>query len=163
MARSALALSPYLGMNTAAWQTQRRLVEALTGIKKGAVGDRGEYCADKVEETLGFAAGRYFVNETFGGESRGKATRVITDIVKAFKTSLRNIDWMDEESASAAAEKVGTDNQLRVRTSLHEHTRLMLSASKLDIPCLRTQKAPGPSLHTTGRSRSTRTTFSRTC
>jgi endothelin-converting enzyme len=104
--RAALALSPYLGLNTPAWQTQRMLVEALTGIKKGAVDDRGEYCVGIVEETLGFAAGRYFVNQTFGGDSRMKGTRIITDIVKAFEASLKNIDWMDEESAKAAAEKV---------------------------------------------------------
>ncbi|EKM82802.1 hypothetical protein AGABI1DRAFT_68768 [Agaricus bisporus var. burnettii JB137-S8] len=103
--RTALAMSPYLGMNTDAWQAQRTLLEALTGIKKGAVGDRGEYCVGVVEQTLGFAAGRFFVNETFGGESRTKGTRIINDIVKAFKASLAGIDWMDEESANAAAEK----------------------------------------------------------
>lgn len=104
--RAALALSPYLSMNTDAWQAQRALLEALTGIKKGAVGDRGEYCIGKVEETLGFAAGRFFVNQTFGGESRVKGTKVITNIIRAFKASLSHIDWMDEESAKAAAEKV---------------------------------------------------------
>ncbi|KAJ3560525.1 hypothetical protein NP233_g10783 [Leucocoprinus birnbaumii] len=103
--RAALALSPYLGTTTEAWQAQRKLQEMLTGIKKGAIGDRGEYCVGKVEETLGFAAGRYFVNETFGGESKTKGTRIITDIVQAFKASLKNIDWMDEKSANAAAEK----------------------------------------------------------
>lgn len=103
--RAALALSPYLGMTTEAWQAQRSLVETLTGIKKGAVGDRAEYCIGKVEETLGFAAGRYFVNETFRGDSREKGTKVISDIVEAFKTSLPHIDWMDKKSAMAAAEK----------------------------------------------------------
>ncbi|KAF9453276.1 zincin [Macrolepiota fuliginosa MF-IS2] len=103
--RAALALSPYLGMNTDAWQAQRTLLEALTGIKKGAVGDRGEYCVGKVEETLGFAAGRYFVNQTFGGESKQKGTKIITNIVKTFKASLSHIDWMDKQSAQAAAEK----------------------------------------------------------
>lgn len=114
--RAALALSPYLGLNTDAWQAQRTLLEALTGIKKGAVGDRGEYCVGIVEETLGFAAGRYFVNQTFGGESRTKGTKIITNIVKAFKTSLAHIDWMDEESATAAAEKV----------SILEHSSVLL-------------------------------------
>ena len=75
--QAALNLSPYLGMDTEAWNAQRSLVEALTGIKKGAVGDRAEYCVGQVEERLGFAAGRYFVNETFGGESREKGTMVI--------------------------------------------------------------------------------------
>ena len=106
MIQAALALSPLLGMNTEAWQAQRTLLEALTGVKKGAVGDRGEFCVGKVEETLGFAAGRFFVKQTFGGDSRAKGTKTITDIVDAFKVSLRNIDWMDVKSANAAAEKV---------------------------------------------------------
>ncbi|KAJ7724074.1 hypothetical protein DFH07DRAFT_871903 [Mycena maculata] len=103
--RAALALSPNLGMTTEAWQAQRTLLETLTGIKKGAVGDRAEYCVGKVEESLGFAAGRYFVNETFGGDSREKGTKVITDIVDAFKASLPSVPWLDKTSADAAAEK----------------------------------------------------------
>ncbi|KAF8905965.1 hypothetical protein CPB84DRAFT_536278 [Gymnopilus junonius] len=105
IARAALTLSPYLSQNTEAWKAQRTLVEALTGIKKGAVGDRAEYCIGQVEENLGFAAGRYFVNKTFGGDSREKGTKVITDIVESFKASLERIDWMDEESAKLAAGK----------------------------------------------------------
>ncbi|PPQ78520.1 hypothetical protein CVT25_011792 [Psilocybe cyanescens] len=103
--RAALALSPYLGMNTEAWQAQRTLFETLTGVKKGAVGDRSEHCIGQVEQSLGFAAGRFFVNETFGGDSREKGTKVITDIVKSFKASLKDVDWMDQQSAKAAAEK----------------------------------------------------------
>ena len=97
--------------------------ETLKGIRKGAVGDRAEFCVGRVENALGFAAGRYFVNETFGGESREKGTKVITgelllflyvltvnpflsDIIGSFKASLPHIKWMDEESARAAAEKV---------------------------------------------------------
>lgn len=75
--RAALSLSPFLGVDTDAWQAQRSLLEALTGIKKGAVGDRGEYCIGRTEDALGFAAGRYFVNQTFGGDSREKGTKVI--------------------------------------------------------------------------------------
>jgi endothelin-converting enzyme len=76
-----------------------------------------------MQSTLGFAAGRYFSNITFGGESRKKGTKVITgtpfysiptlalsdafqlDIVDSFKTSLKSIAWMDHKSAKAAAEK----------------------------------------------------------
>ncbi|KAH9484148.1 Endothelin-converting enzyme-like protein [Psilocybe cubensis] len=103
--RVALSLSPYLGRSTEAWQAHRTLLEALTGIKKGAVGDRSEQCIGQVENSLGFASGRFFVNETFGGDSRDKGTKVITDIVESFKTSLKDIDWMDAQSAKAAAEK----------------------------------------------------------
>ena len=76
--RAALTLSPYLGMGTEAWQAQRTLLETVSGIKKGAVGDRAEYCVGRVERTLGFASGRYFVQEAFGGDSKKKATKVIT-------------------------------------------------------------------------------------
>ncbi|TRM62696.1 hypothetical protein BD626DRAFT_498158 [Schizophyllum amplum] len=103
--RAAHELSPYLGLGTDAWKAQRSLQETLSGLKKGAVGDRKEYCVHQVEETLGFAAGRYFVNEVFGGDSREKGTKVITDIVKAFQDSLGKVDWMDAPSAIAAAEK----------------------------------------------------------
>ncbi|KAI3608021.1 endothelin-converting enzyme 1 [Moniliophthora roreri] len=113
--RAALALSPYLGMSTDAWKAQRTLVETLTGIKKGAVGDRAEHCVRQVEEALGFGAGRFFVNQTFAGESREKGTKVITDIVKAFGKSLKSIDWMDEESAKAAEEKARSAEAIRVK------------------------------------------------
>lgn len=78
VSRALLQLSPYLGSETEQWQAHRRLYETLTGIKKGAVGDRAEWCASRVEETLGFATGRYFVNATFGGDSKKKGTKVMT-------------------------------------------------------------------------------------
>jgi endothelin-converting enzyme len=124
--RAALSLSPYLSVNTEVWKARRSLLETLTGIKKGAFGDRAEYCVGQVEDSLGFAAGRYFVQKTFGGNSKNKAMKVIsgglcnqyfnlpadarfslsTGIVKAFKQSIEHIDWMDEVSSKAAAEKV---------------------------------------------------------
>ncbi|KAK7023949.1 Endothelin-converting enzyme 1 [Favolaschia claudopus] len=103
--RAALTLSPNLGMATEAWQAQRTLLEALTGTKKGAVGDRAEYCVRQVEIHLGFAVGRYFVNETFRGESRKRGTKIATDIVDAFKSALPNVTWLDKTSAKAAAAK----------------------------------------------------------
>ena len=78
--RSALTLAPHLGMRTEVWQAQRSLYELLTGIKKDVVGDRSEYCIEKVEESLGFAVGRYFVNETFAGDSKEKGTKIITSM-----------------------------------------------------------------------------------
>jgi endothelin-converting enzyme len=75
--RAALRIAPLLGLQTEAWKAVRTLDETLKGIKKGAVGDRAAFCVGQVEHALGFAAGRYFVNMTFGGESRKKATKVI--------------------------------------------------------------------------------------
>ena len=103
--RAALTLSGNLGLSTEPWRATRALEERLRGIKTGAVGDRAEFCVSRVENAMGFAAGRYFVKEVFGGDSREKGTKVITDIVSAFKRSLKRIEWMDEASATAAAEK----------------------------------------------------------
>jgi endothelin-converting enzyme len=120
--RAALKLAPRLGTSTKSWKAVRNLREILEGIKPGAVGNRAEYCIDSVDRAMGFATGKFFVNETFAGDSKQKGTKVITgacsttsgpysisfcvDIVKAFKKSLSIISWMDEESAVAAAEKV---------------------------------------------------------
>lgn len=76
--RAALALASHLGATTEAWKAVRSLQERLNGIKPGAVGDRAEYCVGRVEDALGFAAGRYFVKEVFNGDSREKGTKVIT-------------------------------------------------------------------------------------
>jgi endothelin-converting enzyme len=120
--RAALKLAPGLGTSTESWKAVRHLQEVLQGIKPGAISDRAEYCVNSVDQALGFAAGRYFVNETFAGDSKEKGTKVITgawlaircgfsnsscaDIVNTFKKSLSSISWMDEESATAAAGKV---------------------------------------------------------
>jgi endothelin-converting enzyme len=87
--RAALSLAPYLGTNTGSWQAVRTLKEKLGGLKKGAVGDRAEFCVEKVESALGFAVGRYFVNETFGQVSREKGTKVVTSEEVCHNFSLR--------------------------------------------------------------------------
>ncbi|KAF8758456.1 Peptidase family M13 [Rhizoctonia solani] len=68
-------------------------------------GRPGEWCLGKVEEALGFAAGRFYVQKAFGGDSRKKAESVITNVISAFKDSLNNVKWMDHESSKAAYEK----------------------------------------------------------
>ncbi|ETW85740.1 metallo peptidase M13 [Heterobasidion irregulare TC 32-1] len=115
--QAALVLAPRLGASTDLWKAERRLYEVLQGIKPGAVGDRAEFCVDNVDRALGFATGRYFVNETFGGDAKEKGTKVITDIVTAFKASLSNIAWMDKESADAAAAKA---DAIRVKVGYPE-------------------------------------------
>ncbi|KAG8772677.1 hypothetical protein FRC12_002944 [Ceratobasidium sp. 428] len=105
VARASLELGSHLGTSTRVWKAVRSLQETLQGLKKGVIGDRGEYCLGKVEEALGFAAGRFFVQETFGGDSREKAEKVIENVIGAFKKSLENVEWMDKKSSKAAYEK----------------------------------------------------------
>lgn len=102
----------------------------MQGIKKGAVPQREEWCVQRVEDALGFAAGRFFVQAAFGGDSKAKGTKVIRgmwsvsvdssgvnndglyilDIIDTFKESLKNLKWMDDKSAKAASEKVCIDS-----------------------------------------------------
>lgn len=103
--RAALEYAPDLGTTTEAWKAVRQLRENLDGLRPGAIGERTEFCLRKVESAMGFATGRYYVNATFPGDSREKASEVIRNIVNAFERSLERIDWMDEESARRAQEK----------------------------------------------------------
>lgn len=59
VARVSHSLAEYLGYGTEIWKANRKLIEELSGIKKGVVGDRAEYCSGKVESALGFASGRW--------------------------------------------------------------------------------------------------------
>lgn len=65
--RLAFSLAPYLSTSTDVWKAKRELDELLRGLKKGAMDDREEWCLQRVESTLGFAGGRFFVEEVFGG------------------------------------------------------------------------------------------------
>ena len=76
--RAALSLAPRLGTSTESWKAVRSLQEVLQGIKPGSIGDRAEYCVNSVDQALGYATGRYFVNEAFPGDSKKKGTKVIT-------------------------------------------------------------------------------------
>jgi len=78
VSRAALVLAPRLGPSTASWKAVRNLREVLQGIKPGSIGDRAEYCVNSVDQALGYATGRYFVNEAFPGDSKKKGTKVIT-------------------------------------------------------------------------------------
>ena len=89
--RAGLSLAPYLGMGTEVWQAQRTLDETLQGIKKGQVPDRSDWCVNHVENTLGFAVGRFFVQETFGGDSKEKGTKVITGMLYEIPTRFLNL------------------------------------------------------------------------
>ena len=75
--RASLEYAPNLGQTTEAWKAVRTLQETLYGLKPGVLGERAQFCMTKVDTALGFATGRYFVNQTFPGESREKATKVI--------------------------------------------------------------------------------------
>ncbi|EJD52946.1 zincin [Auricularia subglabra TFB-10046 SS5] len=103
--RVALKYAQFLGPETDEWKAWKELDQTVKGIKKGVVTDRAEWCLDQVENRLGYAVGRFFAQESFGGDSQEKGVGVIKGIIGAFKESLIHLDWMDQESADAAGEK----------------------------------------------------------
>jgi endothelin-converting enzyme len=78
--RTALTLAPRLGTGTEAWKINRQLVEVLSGLKKGAVGDRAEWCVRAVDDALGYASGRFFVAKAFAGDSKRQAVSLISSM-----------------------------------------------------------------------------------
>lgn len=80
VARTALTLAPRLGTGTEAWKINRQLIEVLNGLKKGAVGDRAEWCVRAVDDALGYASGRFFVARAFAGDSKQQAVSLISSV-----------------------------------------------------------------------------------
>jgi endothelin-converting enzyme len=78
--RTALTLAPRLGTGTEAWKVNRQLIEVLSGLKKGAVGDRAEWCVTAVDAALGYASGRFFVAKAFAGDSKRQAASLISSM-----------------------------------------------------------------------------------
>jgi endothelin-converting enzyme len=63
--QSALQLAPHLGLNTLPGKIVNEFNQLLLGIKKGTPVDREEWCLARVEESLGFLTGHFFVQDAF--------------------------------------------------------------------------------------------------
>lgn len=134
--------------------------EILAGLKKGAVPDRAEHCAKQVSNVMGYATGRFFVQQAFGGDSKDRASALIhskpcldqsfrpntcIDVIDAFKESLPHLAWMDSKSSKAASEKVDLlSRQYIILLILPPNYRLAQSRSKLAILCSLIQSRHSP-------------------
>jgi predicted metalloendopeptidase len=144
VARAALVLAPLLSPSTEAWRAQRSLQEMLEGLPQGVVGERSEFCVDRVEVmTLsmfgwcckltiavchGLCCGPILrqldvrrglqdgsdpnhTQSAFGSPlfAQPRLTiRACVDVIEEMKRSLADLEWMDQESAAAAVEKVAS-------------------------------------------------------
>jgi endothelin-converting enzyme len=78
VSRAALQLAPLLSTETEAWKAVHTLHAKLDGIKKeGAVQDRAKFCVKSVESALGFALGRYFVQEKFSDWTGKRSAKIL--------------------------------------------------------------------------------------
>lgn len=129
VSQAALRLSPLLGLNTEPWRVVTEFNQALSGIKKGTPVDREKWCLAQLQDGFGFMAGRFFVNDVFGGlftldlpslsltrfpssnsntapSAREKAFNLVDNVITAFNDGLPKLKWMEPDDRKAAAEKV---------------------------------------------------------
>lgn len=103
--RAAQALGPLLGTKTAVRQAVEGMTNYLTGIPEGVRKPRSDTCLTSLSSALGFSAGRFFVQDAFPGDSKAKASEIIHAILGAFKDRLPELEWLDDATRKAAAEK----------------------------------------------------------
>ncbi|WAR15723.1 NEP4-like protein [Mya arenaria] len=66
---------------------------------------RWRYCVTYVNNNLGNAVGRLFINKHFDETAKQSALEMIKDIRIAFNELLSEVDWMDEKTRELAKEK----------------------------------------------------------
>lgn len=59
-----------------------------------------------VEGAMGEAVGRVYVERHFPPESKGQMDELVGNLVEAYRRSIRNLDWMGEETRRRALEKL---------------------------------------------------------
>ncbi|KYO24630.1 endothelin-converting enzyme 1 isoform X2 [Alligator mississippiensis] len=84
---------------------EEKFMEVMYGTKKTCL-PRWKFCVSDTDNNLGFALGAMFVKATFAEDSKKIAEEMITEIKMAFKESLANLSWMDEDTRKSAKEKV---------------------------------------------------------
>lgn len=84
--------------------------DAYKGLRKALIGSEGgeepwRYCVSDTNNAIGFAVGVMFVREAFNGKSKPDAEEMINEVRNAFKTNLKSLSWMDDETRKLAEEK----------------------------------------------------------
>ncbi|KAI9140830.1 hypothetical protein BKA69DRAFT_1109677 [Paraphysoderma sedebokerense] len=80
--------------------------EKVLGISPTSLPPRYETCLKYVDKLLGFAAGKFFIDKKFGGESKNVAEGMIQGVIDAFIARINALEWLDEKTSVAAIEKM---------------------------------------------------------
>jgi predicted metalloendopeptidase len=87
----------------------RRPLDALDRRSKGigadATEDRATFCQNSLNDVLGFLTGRFFVADSFPPQSKEKAELIIHNIIRAFKSRLPELAWLDDATRARAERK----------------------------------------------------------
>jgi endothelin-converting enzyme/putative endopeptidase len=76
----------------------------LTGAKEQKT--RWKRCVASTDGDLGFALGRFFVEQTFGAEGKQRTLAMVHQIEAAMERDLNQITWMTPETKKRAVEKL---------------------------------------------------------
>ncbi|XP_055922189.1 neprilysin-3 isoform X2 [Eupeodes corollae] len=133
--KGRIALNNYLvwqGVRTLTTCLSKPFRDAYKGVRKALLGSDGteetwRYCVSDTNNVIGFAVGAIFVRETFQGDAKPQAEKMIDEVRDAFKKNLRNIPWMDvktrkkaEEKADAITDMIGFPEYILNTTQLDE-------------------------------------------
>ncbi|KAL7750796.1 hypothetical protein RI367_003753 [Sorochytrium milnesiophthora] len=130
--RIVLSYAPYLDKELRAPLDQ--LKEKVQGVKGGVEAPRWETCVRTVDRIMGFAAGRWFIEERFGGNSRAEARSLIDGVLNAFVKRLDDIDWLDDATRKIAKAKVNNlDRKVGFPDFILDPTQLAEKYAPLNI------------------------------
>ncbi|WP_031426710.1 M13 family metallopeptidase [Flavimarina sp. Hel_I_48] len=88
-------------LETANWDFYEK---TLNGVQKQKPAD--ERALATVDNAVGEAVGKLYVDEKFPAEAKGKAEKMIANIKDAFKDRIENLEWMTDSTKVKAIEKL---------------------------------------------------------
>jgi len=78
--------------------------KTLRGAKKQLPAD--ERALGTVDNVIGEAVGKLYVEAKFPPEAKAKAEKMIANVIQAFQNRIKKLDWMSEETKTKAIEKL---------------------------------------------------------
>ena len=77
----------------------------LTGAE--TIRDRWKRGVEFVEESMGFAVGRLYVDKHFGPEAKARMDELIANLVEAYRRNISDLEWMTPDTREKALTKLG--------------------------------------------------------
>src|SRR3954451_14090369 len=68
--------------------------------------DRSESCVDYVDNNLGEALGKVYVDQTFGAEGKRRMLEMVDALHTALGKDIQSLDWMSDATKQKADEKL---------------------------------------------------------
>ena len=115
----------------------RETREQFDRVFKGnsAEATRATSCAKYINDNMGFAVTRIYVENYFDDNARNQSKEIIKTIRSSMNNLLRNASWMDSASKAKAVEKVVPFSR-RISRLLMRESRNWRSMKTSDIPIM---------------------------